>query len=141
MSGLGPHPDPLPGGTGALALGTGLLFGLFPAIHSTRPDLVSVLKGPVREPSGSRSAARFRTSLATMQIGLSMVLLVSAGLFTKSLYNISRVDLGLEVEVDHLITFGISPERNGYTPAQSRALFGRLEEALAVLPGVPGATA
>ncbi len=78
-----------------------------------------------------------------MQIGLSMVLLVSAGLFTKSLYNISRVDLGLEVEVqvDHLITFGISPERNGYTPAQSRALFGRLEEALAVLPGVPGVTA
>jgi hypothetical protein len=68
-----------------------------------------------------------------------MVLLVSAGLFTKSLYNISRVDLGREV--DHLITFGISPERNGYTPAQSRALFGRLEEALAVLPGVPGVTA
>ena len=125
--------------TGALALGTGLLFGLFPAVHSTRPDLVTVLKGQSGQPSGSRSAARFRTSLATVQIGLSMVLLVTAGLFTKSLYNVSRVDLGLEVE--HLVTFGVSPERNGYTTEQSRALFGRLEDELAVLPGVTGVTA
>ena len=71
--------------TGALAIGTGLLFGLFPALHTTRPDLVTVLKGQSGQPSGSRSAARFRTSLATVQIGLSMVLLVSAGLFTRSL--------------------------------------------------------
>ena len=125
--------------TGALAIGTGLLFGLFPALHSTRPDLVTVLTRQSGQPSGSRSAARFRTSLATVQIGLSMVLLVSAGLFTKSLYNVSRVDLGLEVE--HLLTFGISPERNGYTTEQSHALFGRLEDELAVLPGVTGVTA
>ena len=69
----------------ALALGTGVLFGLFPALHSTRPDLVSSLKGQSGQPSGARSAARFRTSLATVQIALSMVLLVSAGLFTRSL--------------------------------------------------------
>ena len=125
--------------TGALAIGTGLLFGLFPALHSTRPDLVTVLTRQSGQPSGSRSAARFRTLLATVQIGLSMVLLVSAGLFTKSLYNVSRVDLGLEVE--HLLTFGISPERNGYTTEQSHALFGRLEDELAVLPGVTGVTA
>ena len=125
--------------TAALVLGTGLLFGLFPALHSTRPDLATVLKRQSGQPSGSRSAARFRTSLATAQIGLSMVLLVSAGLFTKSLYNISRVDLGLEV--DHLVTFGVSPARNGYEPEQSRALFARLETELAGLPGVTGVTA
>ena len=125
--------------TGALAVGTGLLFGLFPAVHSTRPDIVTALKSQLGQPSGSRSAARFRTSLATVQIGLSMALLVTAGLFTKSLYNVSRVDLGLEV--DHLVTFGVSPERNGYTAEQSRALFGRLEDELAVLPGVTGVTA
>ena len=125
--------------TGALALGTGLLFGLFPALHSSRPDLVTVLKGQSGQSSGSPSAARFRTSLATVQIGLAMVLLVSAGLFTKSLYNVTRVDLGLEV--DHLVTFGVSPERNGYTNEQSRALFLRLEDELAVLPGVTGVTA
>ena len=124
---------------GALAIGTGLLFGLFPALQSTRPDLATVLKRQSGQPSGSRSAGRFRMSLATVQIGLSMVLLVSAGLFTKSLYNVSRVDLGLEV--DHLVTFGISPERNGYTTEQSGALFERLEDALGVLPGVTGVTA
>ena len=52
---------------GTLAIGTGLLFGLFPALHSTRPDLATVLKRQSGQPSGSRSAARFRTSLATAQ--------------------------------------------------------------------------
>jgi predicted permease len=66
--------------TAALTLGTGLLFGLFPALHSTRPDLISSLKGQAGQPSGARSAARFRTSLATLQIALSMALLVAAGL-------------------------------------------------------------
>jgi predicted permease len=120
----------------ALAIGTGLLFGLFPAIHSTRPDLASALKGQSGQPSGARSAARFRTSLATAQIALSMALLVSAGLFTKSLMNISRVDLG--VKVDNVVTFGISPALNGYTPVRTTQLYERLEDELRALPGVTG---
>jgi len=123
----------------ALALGTGLLFGLFPALHSTRLDLTSSLKGQAGQPSGSRSAARFRTGLVMAQIALSTALLVGAGLFTKSLVNVSRVDLG--IEVDHLVTFGISPELNGYTSDQSRDLFIRVEEELASMPGVEGVTA
>src|SRR5438445_225813 len=86
----------------ALTLGTGLLFGLFPALHSTRPDLVSTLKGQSGQPSGARAAARFRPTLATAQIALSMALLIAAGLFTKSLFNVSRVDLGLKV--DNVVT-------------------------------------
>ena len=82
---------------GALTVATGLLFGLFPALHSTRPDLLSTLKGQSGQPSGARAAARFRMTLATAQIALSMALLVSAGLFTKSLFNVSRVDLGVSV--------------------------------------------
>jgi predicted permease len=124
---------------GALALGTGILFGLFPALHSTRPDLVSTLKGQAGQPSGARAAARFRSSLATAQIGLSMALLVLAGLFTKSLINVSRVDLG--VKVDNVVTFGVSPVLNGYTPVRSKQLFVSLEEQLAALPGVSGVTA
>src|SRR5262249_20368688 len=77
----------------AVTLGTGLLFGPFPAIHSTRPDVLTALKGQTGQPSGARSAARFRNALATVQIALSMTLLVSAGLFVKSLLNVSRVDL------------------------------------------------
>jgi len=123
---------------GALAIGTGLLFGLFPALHSTRPDLVSALKGQSGQPSGARSAARFRTSLATAQVALSMALLVSAGLFTRSLFNVSRVDLGLKA--DNVILFRISPELNGYKPEQSRQLFERVEDELSALPGVAGVT-
>jgi predicted permease len=124
---------------GALALATGVLFGLFPALHATRPDLVATLKGQAGQPSGARAAARFRTSLATAQIALSMALLAAAGLFTKSLLNVARVDLGLRL--DNVVTFGVSPELNAYTPERSRVLFERLEEDLAALPGVTGVTA
>ncbi len=122
----------------ALAIGTGVLFGLFPALHSTRPDLISALKGQSGQPSGARSASRFRTSLATAQIALSMALLVSAGLFTRSLANVSRVDLGLKA--DNVIMFQISPVLNGYKPEQTRQLFERVEDELAALPGITGVT-
>lgn len=121
-----------------VTIATGVLFGLFPALHSTRPDLASTLKNQSGQPSAARGAARFRTSLATAQIALSMALLIGAGLFTKSLFNVARVDLGLKV--DNLVTFGISPELNGYTPERSKILFARLEERLAAVPGVTGVT-
>ncbi|HMF97063.1 MAG TPA: ABC transporter permease [Vicinamibacterales bacterium] len=120
--------------TGATAMATGLLFGLFPAVHSTRPDLAVVLKAQAGQPSGARSAARFRWALATTQIALSMALLVSAGLFTKSLLNISRVDLGANIE--HVVTFGVSPALNGYSPQRTAEFFTHLEDELAALPGV-----
>jgi predicted permease len=122
--------------TAALALGTGVLFGLFPALHSTRPDLISTLKGQAGQPSGTKAARRFRATLATAQIALSMALLIVAGLFTKSLFNVSRVNLG--VKIDDVVTFQVSPELNGYKPEASRQLFGRLEDELAALPGVSG---
>jgi predicted permease len=124
---------------GALAVGTGLLFGMFPAIHSTRPNLIGVLRANSGQPSGARAAARFRTSLVTVQIALSMALLISAGLFLKSLTNVSRIDLG--VRIDNVITFGISPSLNGYDSTQSRLLFERVEEELAALPGVTAVSA
>lgn len=119
-----------------LALGTGLLFGLFPAIHSTRQDLASTMRGSSGQPSGSRGAARFRMTLATVQIALSMALLVSAALFTRSLANISRVDLG--VQIDQVVQFAVAPQLNGYTPERSRAFFERVEDELAAMPGVTG---
>jgi predicted permease len=123
----------------AVSLVTGLVFGLYPALHSTRADLVSVLKSTAGQPSGARAASRFRTGLATSQVALSMALLVAAGLFVKSLYNVSRVDLGLST--NQLVTFSISPELNGYSPAQSIAFFERVEDAVAALPGVTSASA
>ena len=68
-----------------------------------------------------------------------MALLISAGLFIKSLRNVSRVDLG--INVDNLVTFGVSPQRSGYDTTRTYALYSRLEEELAAIPGVTGVTA
>jgi predicted permease len=122
-----------------VTLGTGVLFGLFPALHASRPNLTTTLKGQAGQPGGSRSAKWFRYGLATSQVVLSMLLLGIGGLFTKSLFNVSRVDLGLKI--DHVLTFAISPELNGLTPEQSRALFERIEDELAAQPGVTTVTA
>ena len=123
----------------AVTFGTAMVFGLFPAVYSTRPDMVSALKGQSGQSSGSRTATRFRWALATLQIGMSMMLLASAGLFTKSLYNVSQVDLGLRI--DNMITFSLSPSRSGYQLPQARTLFARIEKELAAQPGVTVATA
>lgn len=122
-----------------MTLATGILFGLFPALHTSRPDLSVTLKGQSGQSTGTRSAGRFRTVLATTQIALSMTLLAASGLFIKSLVNVSRVDLGLNV--DNVVTLAVSPELNGYTPERSAALFERLEEELAAVPGVTGVSA
>ena len=123
----------------AMSIGTGLLFGLFPALHSTRPDLISTLRATAGQPSGARAASRFRTSLVTTQIALSMALLVSAGLFIKSLMNVSRVDLG--VDIQNVVTFGISPRLNGYERARIANLFSQVQEELRALPGVTAVAA
>jgi putative ABC transport system permease protein len=124
--------------TFGLSLVAGFLFGLFPAIHSTRHDLASAMKDQGANVSSSRSATRFRNALVTAQIALSLLLLVSAGLFLKSLVQIMKLDLGLQTA--NTITFGLSPELNQYTPARSRALFERIEESVAALPGVTAVT-
>jgi predicted permease len=100
--------------------------------------VVSALKGQAGQPSGARAATRFRALLATSQIALATLLLVSAGLFTKSLFNVSRIQLGLKA--DNLIGFAVSPSLNGYTPERSRELFERLEDELRALPGVVDAS-
>jgi predicted permease len=125
--------------TALLTLSTGFLLGLYPALQSSRPDLISCLKAQAGQSGTTRATSRFRTSLATAQISLAMALLVSAGLFTKSLMNVSRVDLGFNI--DKLVTFRISPQFNGYSPERSRLLFDQVENALAGLPGVTGVTA
>ncbi len=121
-----------------LTFATGLLFGLFPALHSTRPDLVSTLKNQAGQPSGAKGAARARLLLATSQIALAMMLLASSGFFVKSLLNVSRVDLGFKI--DHVITFGLSPDLNGYSFDRTRLFFERLETELRAAPGVTAVT-
>jgi len=117
-----------------MAVATGLLFGLFPALHSTRSDLVTTIRANAGNLTITRAAARFRAGLVTAQIALSVTLLILAGLFMRSLVNIGNVDLGLRTE--SIVTFAIQPELNGYEQARSNLLFERVEQELAALPGV-----
>ena len=119
---------------GGAALVTGIAFGLFPALHSTRPDLAATLKNQAGQPGGAKAARRFRTTLATVQIAMSMALLIPAGLFAKSLFNISRVDLGLKT--DNMVLFSLAPELNSYDTNRTRQLFERIEDEFAAQPGV-----
>ncbi len=121
-----------------VSLATGILFGMFPALHSTRADLITAIRAGAGQIAGARGAARFRSALVTVQIALATSLLVGAGLFMKSLINVSRVDLG--VKVDNVVTFGISPSRTGYDSTRAALLFERVEETFAALPGVNGVT-
>lgn len=121
-----------------LAIMTGLIFGVFPAFSSTRSHLATSLKHQGTHAAGARSAARFRATMILAQMTLSTMLLIAAGLFIRSLANVSRVESGLRV--DHLVTFTISPRLNGYAPAETRDLFERIEERLASMPGVERAS-
>ena len=122
----------------ALSLVTGVLFGLFPAMHSTRDDLISSIRAGAGQIAGGRSAARFRNGLVTAQIALSMGLLIMSALFLKSLTNVSRVNLG--ISIDQVSTFSISPRRTGYDSARAGLLFEHVEQELAALPGVTSVT-
>ena len=120
----------------ALAVATGFLFGLFPALHSTRKGLITSIRAGAGQIAGARVAGRFRTGLAVAQIALSTTLLVAAGLFLKSLVNVSRVDLG--VRIDSVATFSVSPLRIGYDTLRAKVLYSRIEDALREIPGVTG---
>src|SRR5207247_2569931 len=111
-----------------LALATGIAFGVFPAWHSTRTELVTTIRANAGQISGAHGAARFRASLVTVQLALATTLLIAAGLFVRSLVNVTRVDLGMRV--DHVVTFSVAPERSGYDSTRALLLYERVEDAM-----------
>src|SRR6266550_2768743 len=121
-----------------LALATGIVFGVFPAWHSTRTELVTTIRANAGQISGTQGAARFRASLVTVQLALATTLLIAAGLFVKSLVNVTRVDLGMRV--DQVVTFRLAPERSGYDSTRALLLYDRVEDAVGAIPGVNGVT-
>jgi predicted permease len=124
----------------AISLLSALFFGLAPTLRAARLDPASTLAGSGRgATSAGREALRFRQGLVTAQVALTLVLLIAAGLFVRTLQNLGRVDLGLKP--DHLIGFTVAPELNGYTPEKTAAWGRSLTESLAALPGVRSVTA
>ena len=116
----------------ALAFLVSLAFSLAPALHFLNPDLVNSLKQQTLTASGGK--LRFRRLLVGLQIGLSLLLLIGAGLFVRTLRNLESVNLGFTP--DHLIGFNVNPRLAGYLPEQVVALNRRTLDTLAALPGV-----
>jgi predicted permease len=123
----------------AAACATAILFGLAPALQSTRPALTSTLKDESGSVAGGTGQARLRKTLVVAQVGLSVLLLAGAGLFARSLYNLKTLNPGFQTE--RLLGFSIDPSLNGYSRERSVDLLQRLQEQLAQLPDVQGATA
>jgi putative ABC transport system permease protein len=120
---------------GAVAtLGTVLLFGLAPALRAARADPGTVMKGNAAHVLGNRTVVGFRSVLATAQIAFSTVLLVMAGLFAQSLLNLTRTDLGMDV--DSVLAFTVSPRLNGYSPEQVMNLYAEIEGQVGAQSGV-----
>jgi predicted permease len=125
------------GFTTAVSLLTGLLFGLAPAFTATRIDLAPTLKENARN-SSSGARSPLSKALVTVQVALSLVLLIGAGLFTRTLHNLQTLEVGFNRE--NLLTFGLDPARNRYPSAQIGPLFQRLLERFEAIPGVRSAT-
>jgi predicted permease len=111
---------------------TGLLFGLAPALRATGVDLASAMKESSRSVTGSRTW--LSRSLLVLQVAMSLVLLIGAGLFLRTLHNLRSVDVGFNA--DSLLMFRITPQANRYEPERVEALYARTEATLAALPGV-----
>jgi putative ABC transport system permease protein len=122
----------------SLSLLTGLVFGLYPALEAAKVAPVKALNQESGHVSEAFGAARVRKILVCAQVMLSAMLLIPTGLLLKSLVKLMKVDLGLRTE--NLITFGLSPSANGYTSTQSWALYERVEQELAKIPGMSGVT-
>jgi putative ABC transport system permease protein len=123
--------------TVAAALMAGLLFSLAPALQFWNPRLVESLKQ--QGGTGSGGALKFRRTCVALQISLSLLLIVGAGLFVRTIQNLRNVNPGFAT--DHLLTFGLGPEFAGYPPSQIAPVEQRTLEALAALPGVRSAGA
>jgi predicted permease len=115
-----------------VSLAAGFLFGLVPALQSTRHDLVSAARG-VSDARGGRS--RLSGGLVVVQMALSLFLLVSAGLFLRSLQGATRIDPGFD-EPSHLVMASVDPGLQGYGAERSREFLDRLVEDVSALPEV-----
>jgi predicted permease len=111
---------------------TSLVFGLLPAVLASRTEITLSLKD--RSGAASAGGMSLRRMLVGIQVALSLLLLVGAGLFVRTLRNLEG--LGPGFPTDHLLTFRIDPSLNGYSDEQTKSFFERLNVNLQTMPGV-----
>src|ERR1041384_815206 len=121
----------------ALSLLTGIIFGLAPEWRTTRVDLTPSLKDSGRGSSAVHRSLLSR-GLVVVQVALSLLLLVGAGLFVRTLVNLQRVDPGFNTQ--NLLLFDVEPSLIGYKDDKLRQIYGQIGERLEAVPGVQGVT-
>ncbi len=123
--------------TAGLAVLTGILFGLVPALRATRPDLVAALKNESTV-FGRIRGFGLRNGLVVVQVALSLVLLASAGLFLRSLQNASNIELGMKP--DNILLMAVDPKLHNYSREKTQQFLTALRGRVAALPGVRSVT-
>lgn len=120
----------------ALVLGSCILFGLAPALQASRTNIAKVLHERGRSPGGVGRNS-LRKALVVVQIAVSMVLLIAAGLFVRSLGKARGIDLGFNTK--NVLTVSLDPSLQGYDAPRTESFFRRLRDGAAALPGVRSA--
>jgi predicted permease len=120
-----------------VAVLTGIVFGLAPALQGSRVEPIHALKSSGRAASGPGSRWSLKQSLVALQVALSLVLLVGAGLFVRTLHNYSTIDAGFDR--DHLLAVEVDTHLLGYSKAQLAPLHRELVRRIEGLPGVRSA--
>jgi predicted permease len=120
--------------TAGVSLFAGLLFGLLPAWRAIRVNLAPTLKSGGTAGMGASPRLRLSHVLVSVQVGVSLLLLVGAGLFVRTLRQLSAVDLGFRAE--NVLTFQTDPSRNGYEGRPLADIYARLRENIDAIPGV-----
>ncbi|HEY2468217.1 MAG TPA: ABC transporter permease [Terracidiphilus sp.] len=127
--------------TVAITLGTGILSGLAPTLRGSRADLTRTLRENASSvPGGVHTGQRIRfgDALVVLQVALSIVVLVGAGLLVRTLLNVQAVNPGFDTQ--NLLLFGINPTMAGYKDEQTTHLYTELKQRFNALPGVVSAT-
>jgi predicted permease len=124
------------GFTALLAIATGVLFGLVPALQASRADVVPVLKNETVPSSGGRGFLRgnARQVLVVSQVALSLISLIAAGLFLRSLRDAQAIDTGFETA--GVLVMNVNLGREGYTPERGQLFYEQVVERMAGVPGV-----
>jgi predicted permease len=123
------------GFTLGVAMLTGVVFGTVPAWRAAQLHAIQGLKEAAAPGRGPRLLVR--RYLVSIQIALSLLLLVGTGLFVRTLTSLAAVPLGFQT--DNILTFQTDPGRTGYSAAEATALYRRLEERILAIPGVEAA--
>ena len=124
---------------GAICVLTGVLFGLAPALQVTRTNVNEVLKEGGRGNAGSTRARWMTGTMVVLELALTLVLLVGAGLMVRSFLNLYTLDVG--IDTSHLVTMRMQlPDTKYGTPETRRAFYDRLAPRVAAIPGVDAAS-